>query len=535
MLKSVKLKTGIFMGGLAAVLLWCAYPPVGLPFLVFFALVPLFICSRRLKPWQSALVWGLAGLAFWMMNFSWFIMLRNHSVGWRFVLAGWLVGPVIRAFIFAVFGYVISFVWKSVECGRTKWAKWLVLLLVAPFLWTGLEWLRSLVSIIRLTYLGTALCQIPVLSAPARWGGEIMLGSLAVMVNGAFALAIENIGALRIKGISIKSLWGAFFEVFVVCCFVSLIFVAANISVPEGETVTKKFVLVQRNAPLPMQMQQLIDDGFDFEGYYKDLLRNCDLKDSDFVVLGESSLYEFGNDVRGDGAWKITEMLSDMADGATVIAGGKSNTPSPRGRYIQTAMALYEFPRNQRVKEPSVYIKRNLVPFGEYNPLAEWFPSLRTASYYVERPGTRLGMFRSKNIKLSPLICSDCFVSEYARDAASCGAQVLVLISNNLWYAPSSEPLQHFWQAVARSVETGLPLVTAGNAGVTGVVNLDRSADYLKDEDGRALQCAPGVFVYNVNVPKNYKETLYVRFGDAPLVGLFLLSIASIIIIKTWE
>lgn len=526
---------GLVSAGVSAVLLWCAYPPVGLLFIVFVALVPLFVCSRRLKPLQSALVWGLAGLAFWMMNLCWFVTLRNYAISWRFVLTGWLLGSIVRALFFAAFGFVSALLSKSLERGGLRWAKWLALLFVAPFLWTGLEWLRSLMPVIECTYLGTALCQIPVLSAPARWGGEIMLGSLAVMVNGAFALAIENIGALRIKGISVKSLWGAFFEVFVVCCFVSLIFVAANISVPEGETVTKKFVLVQRNAPLPKPMQKLAEEGFDFEGYYKDLLKNHDLTGVDFIVLGESSLREFGKDVRGDGAWKITEMLSDMADGATVIAGGTSYTPSPRGRHIQTAAALYEFSRNQRDKDPSVYVKRNLVPFAEYNPLAKWFPSLRTASFYVETPGTSLGMFRSRNIKLSPLICSDCFVSEYARNAASCGAQVLVLISNNLWYAPSSEPLQHFWQAVARSVETGLPLVTAGNAGVTGVVNLDRSADYLKDEDGRALQCAPGVFVQNVNVPKNYKETLYVRFGDAPLVGLFLLSIVSIIIIKTWE
>ena len=526
---------GLVSAGVSAVLLWCAYPPVGLPFIVFVALVPLFICSRRLKPLQSALVWGLAGLAFWMMNLSWFVSLRNHSVGWKFVLAGWFVGPILRGLIFAIFGYIISVLWKSVALSGLKWKKWVVLFLIAPFLWTGFEWLRSFVSVIQSTYLGTAICQMPFLSAPARWGGEIMLGSLAIMVNGALALTIENLASNRVNEGSNKNIFNAFIELIVVSSVICLVFIVAYFTVPNEATKLKKFALVQRNAPLPRIMDKLIAEGFDSEGYYKDLLKDYDLKGTDFLVLGESSLYEFGQDVRGDIAWKITETLSKIADGAAVIASGKSDTPSPRGRYIQSALALYEFPRDGRAKDPLVYIKRNLVPFGEYNPLAKWFPSLRTASYYVESPGKHLGMFRSKNIKLSPLICSDCFVSGYARDAATSGAQVLVLISNNLWYAPSAEPMQHFWQAVARSVETGLPLVTAGNAGITGVVNLDRTVDYLKDKNGNALQCAPGVLIKNVELPVASTKTLYVRLGDVPLVGLFILSILSSIIIKIWE
>ena len=110
-----------------------------------------------------------------------------------------------------------------------------------------------------------------------------------------------------------------------------------------------------------------------------------------------------------------------------------------------------------------------------------------------------------------------------------------MLISNNLWYTPSAEPMQHFWQAVTRSVETGIPLVAAGNAGITGVVDLNGRSKILKDESGIPLQCAPGVLVQSVEVPKKYQETLYVRFGDVPLVGMFILSLMSLIIIKTWE
>ena len=95
--------------------------------------------------------------------------------------------------------------------------------------------------------------------------------------------------------------------------------------------------------------------------------------------------------------------------------------------------------------------------------------------------------------------------------------------------------MQHFWQAVSRSVETGLPIVSAGNAGVTGIVDSDGSVRVLKDESGAAMQCAPGVIVQNVNIPKKYQETLFVRYGNVPLVFLFVLSFVSFTIIKTWE
>lgn len=529
----MKTTKGLLLGGVSALLLWCAYPPVAWPLVVFVALVPLFICSHRLDPLRSALVWGVSGLAFSLANLAWFFTLRNYNVGWGYVLPGWCAGSIIRAFVFALFGFLDSLAWR-VEKGKSVCFKLTALFLFEPFLWTGLEWCRSLVPGLEWNYIGTPICQMPLLSAPARWCGEIMLGALVIMVNGAVATAVENIfSCRRTEGTRGQISFCCFAESFVVFTVVASVFIAAKLTKPYADAEMKKFVLVQRNAPLPEQMDALLKQGFDSLGFYRNLLKGCDLKGADFIVLPESALREFGEDVRGEGSWKIAQTLSNMAEGASVIAGGISNTPSPRGRHIQTAAALYEFPRRPSCTEPSIYIKRNLVPFGEYNPLARWFPSLRTASYYVESPGTKVGVFRAKKIKLAPLLCFDCSVSECARDAAKRGVQAIVLISNNLWYAPSAQPRQHFWQAVSRSVETGLPLVSAGNAGITGVVDSDGVVRLLKDETGAALQCASGVLVQDVMVPKKYRETLFVRFGNIPLVCLSVLSLIVLIISKT--
>ena len=68
---------------------------------------------------------------------------------------------------------------------------------------------------------------------------------------------------------SLKKIFKAFNELIVASSIVSLVFIVAYFTVPKEETVLKKFVLVQRNAPLPKPMKELIKEGFDFEGYYK--------------------------------------------------------------------------------------------------------------------------------------------------------------------------------------------------------------------------------------------------------------------------
>ena len=267
----------------------------------------------------------------------------------------------------------------------------------------------------------------------------------------------------------------------------------------------------------------MLKDGYDPYDSYSTFIDASSPRPVDLVVLAESSLHEFEKDVRGEAAWKFAELLSAKTGGAAVLAGGQSITPSARGKHIQTAAALYTLPYSEFNSEPQVYIKRKLVPFGEYNPFAKVIPALRTASYFVETPGTEVGLFKLKRTRISPLICADILVPQYALESARAGAQLLVMISNNIWYTPSSWPLQHGWQTIARAVETGLPLITAGNVGLTGVVSPNGTATWLCDSTtGRPLMNDAGLLYKTIHLPLIPTKTLYTQFGDMPLLTLSL-------------
>ena len=167
------------------------------------------------------------------------------------------------------------------------------------------------------------------------------------------------------------------------------------------------------------------------------------------------------------------------------------------------------------------YDKIHLVPFGEYVPLKRFLP-------FVHRLVPAAGDFspgvKSEPLPLSPfpagvLICYEAIFPELARSQVMHGAAILINLTNDAWFGPTSAPFQHLAMAVFRAVETGRPLIRAANTGFSAVVG----------PRGRILKQS-GLFVEEVlmvEVPVHQgKTTPYTRFGDLfsrVMVGVTLL------------
>ena len=195
------------------------------------------------------------------------------------------------------------------------------------------------------------------------------------------------------------------------------------------------------------------------------------------------------------------------------------------------------------------YDKIHRVPFGEYIPLREQLPWLKSFTPYAEGfgldAGQQVGVFRHQHYRLLPLICFEDTVPHLVRhavevsrssDPASPGDNdCLVNLTNDGWFHGSSEHDQHLITASFRCIETRVPMVRAVNTGISAIIDgngqirdpdilidLDKAKSKSKDQIERTTLIDPATgklpklatIVQVGHIPLDPRESLYVRFGD---------------------
>lgn len=183
------------------------------------------------------------------------------------------------------------------------------------------------------------------------------------------------------------------------------------------------------------------------------------------------------------------------------------------------------------------YHKKTLMPFGEYLPFGESFPSLYSLSPHTgnfsagELSGSlplELGNEESSqgssvnsSVKLGVSICyEDMLVSQARKQAREIGEApgLLVNLTNDAWYGDTAAPHQHHLLAQWRAIETGRAMIRATNTGLSGIVDpLGRTVAKLSTFSEES-----GVF----EVPLMSHVTVYTRFGG--LIELFWLILVSL-------
>ncbi len=162
------------------------------------------------------------------------------------------------------------------------------------------------------------------------------------------------------------------------------------------------------------------------------------------------------------------------------------------------------------------YVKRRLVPFGEYVPLEgllrgliEFFdlPMSHAEAGDWRQPPLRLDG-RSANMA----ICYEIVYPELVREEVD----VLLTISNDTWFGDSIGPHQHLAIARMRALENGRWLLRATNNGVTAIV------DHLGAVRAELPQFEVGVL--SGEYQERTGRTPFNRLGSWPLYGLLALA-----------
>ncbi len=524
------LKIAWFLPGF---LLYAAFPPMCERADVLFALAPLMWLSRTADAKTAAKRWFQSGLFFWVATLSWMPAIVKNGGPWPLVLLGWGALAVYCAAFFAAYGFLSASYWRWVAAAQQGlFARRLFgVLIVEPILWAGLELVRS-----RLCG-GFAWNQLGVVAAnsnfglPAAFGGVYLLSALIVLVNGTFAgigeRMVASVRARLGRGAAHGALspWRSLETVFALLLVVGVFALArtwASSRAGEGER-SVKVALVQRNFPCVFQEQE--EDPYEV---YSNLLANAALMRADLLVLPESAMSEFGA-LDSRATLRFARWTETLADAPSLLAGGTRLADGA----IYNSAALYSL-RSDGTMDFHVYDKVHLVPFGEFIPGDKIIPALqRLAPVGSCTPGEprtlALAATDGAAIPFGVAICFEDTDSALMRAHAASGAKFLVFITNDSWFSRSNEPLAHAWQATARAIETGLPVVRVGNSGVTGTIQPDGRWTYLLDAEGRVLVDERGLLFDRVTIPEAGLAP-YVRLGDAPLAVAFIFVLALCIL-----
>jgi apolipoprotein N-acyltransferase len=169
-----------------------------------------------------------------------------------------------------------------------------------------------------------------------------------------------------------------------------------------------------------------------------------------------------------------------------------------------------------------IYEKNKLVPMSERIPFSGRFKVLKEirlgqADFSAGRSQT---VFSLGDIKFGTAICFESAFPAYCADFCRKGAEFLVVITNDMWFGPSSLPYQHARMSVFRAIENRVPIARCANTGVSMFID---KWGRISGETKMMTRAA----VYGAIDPE-VSKSIYNRIGNIlPVAGTFM----SVIII----
>jgi apolipoprotein N-acyltransferase len=523
---------------LAALLFAGSFPNLlfknGLPFLAWFAYIPILVLIRKngfiaCAGWGA--VYGCAAYAFF-----------NYWLGAFHPLAGTIVYSIYLVYMVAVF--LLLKLADVLYPGRSYIVQWLI--------WLAYEYLRTK-GFLGYSYGITGYSQwritpiIQIAGLAGVWG----VSALVTFPSFWLAAALKNwrpAGSFRRNSAEIGRTVLLFFQkekisavVWAAALCASLVFgVVSNRDFSSYPTA--RIALVQHNSD-PWEASKSENPLLVNEAYRNDLAVLKRLSDEalskepkpQLVVWPETAfvprIYWHTTYREDRNSWNLVrELLEYLAEKDIPFLIGnddarmdpaKNPNPSEKFRVDYNAALFFE---NGKITES--YRKLHLVPFTEHFPYKKQFPfiysALEKADTHFWEKGEEYTVFSGPGFAFSAPICFEDTFGYLSRNFVRNGADVLVNISNDAWSKSLPAQNQHLSMAVFRAVENRRPMVRSTVSGQTCAI----------DPRGRVTAtAAPFTEAWiNVTVPLVTGKTLYTLYGD--YLGLVFTLLAVIMLLS---
>jgi apolipoprotein N-acyltransferase len=487
------LRLGAAVSGL---LLVAAFPPLEWSVLAFVAFLPLlFVVRSEVSGGAFRLGW-FAGAAQWLVTVFWL-----HHVSW----AAWVGLAFYCALYTGLFGMIAALLWRV--CGASLLGRF-CLPPVLAVAWGGLEWIRGTFA--------TGFAWLPLAASQhenlallqlATWGGSYLVSTLLMWMNVALAVTVHEYRLARTAGRRPANTTAL--SAFLVLAL------AWGHGIREMRTLQPtgpilKAALVQPGIP---QMDKWTPEMVDtIYGRLRSLTRGAlAAEKADLVIWPETAVPD---DIRtSTNSYDV--VLGLVTNGAPILLGSTDTEyrDVEKPRYFNSTFLF-----NTNGVIVSTYDKQHLVIFGEYIPLRKEFPPLGWLTPIEDSftPGTTSRVFRLEYpaVGFSTLICFEDTVADVARGFVLAGAQLLVNMSNDAWFDPSSCSRQHMLHSVLRAVENRVPVLRSCNTGVSCCIDrFGHVYDTATDAQGRTSGAAFRNTLVSLP-PPGAPQTFYTRHGD---------------------
>ena len=439
-------------------------------------------------PWQGFWLAYIGGVVWYAGSCYWVYHVMN--------LYGGLDAPVAAGVLLlfclyyglyhGLFGYLLAMAARPRPHGRRN------ALLLTPFLWVGVELLRSrIIKGFPWDLLGTAQVDNIPLTRIATITGVYGISFLIALVNAGIVAAYLAPERQRRQLLPIA---------FAVAVMLQLGVLAS----PRSAPVDDYAVLVQSNAPL-------FDEPWTLELFNQTLAELKQLsatppgstnKKAKLIVWPESPAPFFDNDDN----LRISLASLARAQNAYVVAGvvgtvEGTNSPTPELANRATVVA----PNGEWIGH---YDKIHLVPFGEYVPYRFMFGFAQKLTHEVGdfHPGATRTVFNVGGDRVGVFICYESVFPDEVRQFAANGAQVFINISDDGWYGEHGAPGQHLDMARMRAIENDRWILRDTNTGITASI----------DPYGRIVAQAPRSQRTSLLAPYGVisTQTFYTLHGD---------------------
>jgi apolipoprotein N-acyltransferase len=253
---------------------------------------------------------------------------------------------------------------------------------------------------------------------------------------------------------------------------------------------------------------------------YARLSRDAAAGDADLIVWPEASA-PFYFQVESELAERVRQVARD--NHAWLLFGSPA---FERGHDGETWLRNRAYLLRPDGTTAAFYDKVRLVPFGEYVPLADllFFVGRIVHGAAPFEPGLRLAPLPFPAAPIGVLICYEAIFPDLARRLVAGGADLLVNVTNDAWFGPTSAPWQHLAMASLRAIETRVPLLRAANTGISAVVLPSGRVEHATPLDRQVVRV--------VDVAWPDVETLYTRYGD--VFAMLSLAVALLLLGREW-